>query len=429
MIKIYKNVAANSIFIEDPNGARFINSLQAVRLDPNNNKLSIFDNVENIYLVYEQDFSLFVNENGQQWGGDAGEAEGELNAIFQDSGTGTTNLPVITSPLVVEKVQGATLSYELTANFGVGTEWDLTSVDGVTTVDGNMRRLIGGSNLPLGSYNIPVKSINYNGEDSQVLVLNVTQPAFANTFSVDFENNNWLGGNAGILQNVFGRPGNGSGASDAWTWAQYIRAGSFNSNAQTLFYCGSADVSNGGHIYIRVRGNDDSLEVRYGSDFNFIKLRTQPGSLPVSAWTHIAVCYDGGATGSSSGNLNDYYSTIKIYINNVLQTTINSHSNFGYSGSIQTQNFRIGRYSSGNYLRASQLDEMCIFDSDQSANVGALYNNGVPFDLSTLSTSPLHWWRCGDGDTYPYMFDNGTANNLILQMYGMSAGSFVNNTP
>ena len=92
-------------------------------------------------------------------------------------------MPVITSSLIINSVQGSILNYELTASYGVGYEWDLSSVNSITTVEGNVRKLIGGASLAVGTYNIPVKAINYNGEDSKTITLNVSTPAFANTKS------------------------------------------------------------------------------------------------------------------------------------------------------------------------------------------------------------------------------------------------------
>ena len=154
-----------------------------------------------------------VVENGNVYVGNATEVCNELNAIFSSSGTPSADSPTITSPLSINLTQGEIINYELTANLGVGYEWDLSNVPGVTTVDGNVRKLIGGSSLTTGEYAIPVKAINYNGEDSQIIELSVGNPAFANTKSVNFNNNDWLGANAGILQNTLGRTGNGSGIS------------------------------------------------------------------------------------------------------------------------------------------------------------------------------------------------------------------------
>ena len=55
------------------------------------------------------------------------------------------------------------------------------------------------------------------------------------------------------------------------------------------------------------------------------------------------------------------------------------------------------------------IDEVAVWNSDQSANVSTIYNGGVPNDLTSLS--PLSWWRCGDGDTSPTLTDNGSASN------------------
>ena len=87
------------------------------------------------------------------------------------------------------------MNYELTANFGVGYEWDFSNVSGIVNVEGNVRKIVGGSSLSVGTYNIPVKAINYNGEDSETIVLTVSTPPFCNTTkSVRFQNQDWGGG-------------------------------------------------------------------------------------------------------------------------------------------------------------------------------------------------------------------------------------------
>ena len=154
-----------------------------------------------------------------------------------------------------------------------------------------------------------------------------------------------------------------------------------------------------------------------------------PSAIPANVWTHVMVTYDGGSTGASSGSLSSYYSRFKMYLDNSLQTTSNSHSNYGWSGAISGQNLRVGKLVSGNTLNGEKIDELAIFDSDQSANVSNIYNSGIPFDLSTLATEPKHWWRMGDGDTYPYLQDSGTEGNCVFQMYNMTSADIVNDTP
>jgi len=270
-IKVYKDAAANAIFIEDANGVQFLNSLQAT---VTNDACNIHDLAKDIDIVTEQAFDQFADENGAPYGTNSTEVCNALNAIFSSSGTPLTNVPVITSSLTANLVQGQTLNYELTANFGVGYEWDLSNVAGVTTVEGNNRKLIGGSSLSAGTYNIPVKAINYNGEDSETLVLTVSTPPFANTKSVQFNNNDYLGANAALLDATLGRSGNGSGSGDAWTIAFWFKP-STNTTGQTIFYFGDNDITNGGHINVRFLGSNDNLRLQYGSNNNYVRSSQQ----------------------------------------------------------------------------------------------------------------------------------------------------------
>jgi hypothetical protein len=326
------------------------------------------------------------------------------------------------------------LNYELTADYGVGYEWDLSNVSGVVTVDGNPRKLIGGNSLSIGTYNIPVKAINYNGEDSQTIVLTVSTPPFANTKSVRFNQNDWSGANAALLDSVLGRTGNGSGSGDAWSIAFWFKAGGSSNQDQTIFYFGSNDVTNGNHIRINWNGANNSREqliLQYGSSNNNLILKTPVGSvLGSGGWSHFLITYDGGTTGSSSGSLNDYYSRFKIFKNGIQLTTINSNSNYGIISALSGQNLRVGRYNNSGYMRSDcKVDELAIWDSDQSSNVSNIYNSGTPFDLSTLGTQPKHWWRMGDGDTFPYLQDSGTAANCVFQMYNMTVADIVSDVP
>ena len=432
-VKVYKDVSANSIFIEDANGAQFLNSLQA-SVDPSTDLVSISDLAKNIEIVSNEAHTNFVDSNGVVYPGTAQEVCDELNnSVFSSSGTPSGEPPSITSPLAISLVEGETLNYELTADYGVGYEWDLSNVSGVTTVEGNVRKIIGGSSLPAGEYAIPVKAINYNGEDSQIIELSIGNPPFANTKSVNFNNNDWCGANAGILEDVLGRDSNGSGSSDAWSIYFYFKAGTANNASQTILYFGNQDVANQGYIQIKYNGSLNRLEMRYGSNNNRLNFATTQNSITVGQWTQVIITYDGGTTGVASGSIDDYYGRFKFFIdgNDVTNTNINSHNNFGYSGSIQPQNFRIGRFNNGQSLRNNcRVDELAIWDSDVSGSViPDLYNNGDVFDLMTNMVQPEHWWRMGDGDQYPYLFDVGVQANCIFVMNNMTSADIVSDVP
>lgn len=423
MVKIYKDSSANAIFIEDANGVQFLNALQA---SVENGTCSIRDLARDIEIVSDTDYDDFVDENGVSYGNNSVEVCDALNAIFSTSGTPTANIPVITSSLNVSLVEGQTLNYELTADYAVGYEWDLSNVSGVTTVEGNIRRLVGGSSLATGNYNIPVKAINYNGEDSETIALTVSTPPFANTKSIQLSNQDYLGANAALLDGVLGRSGNGSGSADAWSVSFWIKPTN-SSSGRVVFYFGSNDTTNGGIIEIRLT-NSNRLRLQYGSSNNNIRLQS-PSALSVNVWQQVICTYDGGTTGASSGDINDYYSRFELFIDGVSQVTSNSNGNYGWSGAISGQNLRIGKLVSGNTLNGEKMDEFAIWDSDQSSNASSIYNSGTPFDLSTLGTQPKHWWRMGDGDIYPYLQDNGTEASCIFQMYNMTSADIVSDVP
>ena len=383
-------------------------------------------------LQHTGDISIFeglrvanASINGVAVNADQATAVNELNALFQHSGGSSGAAPTITSATTVNMFAGDTLNYELTATNGVAYEWS-NLPSGVTTVDGNVRKLIGGSQLAIGTYTVTVKAINYFGEATATISIVVATPPYSNTKSVRFYNGDYLGANAALMDATLGRSGNGSGASEAWSISMWFKPGTAT-EAQTILYYGSADTNNGGNLLLRFTGNGDKLRLKYGSSYNHISRLTATDSLPAGTWTHILVTYDGGTTGSSAGSINSYYQRFKIYFNGVLQATTNSHSNYGWSSSISGQNFRIGRYSSGNYMKTCFVDELAVWGSDQSANVADIYNGGATHDLSQLTTAPNHYWRMGDGDTYSTIQD--TIGNAHFVMYNMTAADIVNDVP
>jgi hypothetical protein len=422
-VKIYRHSGAHAIFIEDANGVQFLNSLQA---SVDNGTCSITDLAKNIELVSDTPYGDFVDENDAVYGNTSVEVCDALNAMFQNSGTPTASLPDITSPLTISLVQGETLNYELIATNGVAYEWDFSNVSSVANVEGNTRKIIGGAGLAVGTYNIPVKAINYNGEDSETIVLTVSTPSFANTKSVKFESLDFLSATASLLDGTLGRVGNGAGSGDAWTISFWVKPTSATSG-RVLFYYGSSDVTNGGFVEVRLT-SANKMRLQYGSDNSHIKILA-PNALTADAWQHIVMTYDGGTTGASSADISDYYSRFEIYIDGVAQTPNTSHLNYGWSGAISGQNLHVGKLVSGNTLSGEKIDELAIWNSDETANVSSIYNSGTPFDLSTLTNDPLHWWRMGDGDTYPTLQDSGSAANCDFTMSNMTAANIVSDIP
>ena len=422
-IKIYKHGGAHAIFMEDSNGVQFLNSLQA---SVTNGSCSVTDLAKGIDLVSDTPFGDFLDADGNTYGTTSTEVCDALNTMFQDAGTPTSSVPVITSSLTVSLVEGETINYELTATNGVAYEWDLSNVSSVSTIEGNNRKLIGGASLAAGTYNIPVTAINYNGVDTETIVLTVSSPPFANTKSIKFESLDFLSATASLLDGTLGRASNGAGSGDAWTISFWIKPSS-STTGRVLFYYGSSDVTNGGIVEIRLTSSN-KLRLLYGSNNNHIKI-TSPNAVTADAWQHFTITYDGGTTGASSADISDYQSRFAIYLDGVAQTTNDSHLNYGWSGAISGQNLKVGKLVSGNTLSGEKIDELAIWNSDETANVSSIYNSGTPFDLSTLTNDPMHWWRMGDGDTFPTLTDSGSAANCNFTMNNMTAASIVSDVP
>lgn len=353
-----------------------------------------------------------------------------LNTQFANAGNDSGLIPVITSSLAPTIVEGSTLNYELTADYGVGYEWS-NLPSGVVVVEGNPRKLIGGSALTAGTYNITVKAINYYGEDTETIALLVSNPPFADTKSINFNTYDYLdAGSPAGLSSVLGRAGNGAGSGDAWTVSFWFKMGTYSGGAkQTMFFYGSTDYKNGGHIHIHHKGSSGAMTLQYGSKNNNLEFVTPNNTFTDNTWHHVMVTYDGGTTGSSSGSLSSYYSRFGVFVDGVLISTNNNENNFGWSAAMSDSACYIGQRSSTDDTMRSgcKIDELAIWGSDQTANVASIYNSGTTHDLSGLGTAPTNWWRMGDGDTYPTLIDS--VGTVDLTMTNMTVAEIVSDVP
>lgn len=349
-------------------------------------------------------------------------AVNELNALFSQTGSAVASAPVFTSQATYNINTGDSINLMVAATGGVGFEY--SSLPTGLAVNSLNRRNVIGSIATAGTYTFDVTAVNHFGSVTQTVTLNVSS-SFSNTKGVSFGTSMYLGANAALLDATLGRSANGAGSGDAWTISLWVKPATI-SGGQTIFYYGSADTTNGGLLDLRITSSG-KLRFQYGSANNHIRLTSTNVEFSANTWTHLLVSYDGGTTGASSADVNNYYGRFGVYIDGAQITTVNTHNNYGWSGAVSGQNLRVGRLSSGNYLTSgTKVEEIAIWSSDQSGNVSAIYNSGTPFDLTTLTTGPAHWWRMGDGDTYSVIQDNvGTAHFV---MYNMTASNIVNVT-
>ena len=431
-IIIYKDQSANAIFIEDANGVQFLNSLQAYLKNPSDTFLSISNLAKSQDIYTDIPFAQFLDAASDPYGANAIDTVNALNAVFETSGATGLELPEITSSTGITITEGDSVNYELVATRGVGFEWENLPM-GVITVEGNIRKLVGGNALTAAGspYNITMSAINYNGLDTETLVLTVSSAPYNNTRAVKFNQNDYMDASATTANPLY-RAGNGTGSSDAWSIVSYFDSGTSTNSKQTIISFGGSDQGSEGHIWVYwdASGGDNRIVLRYGTSGDYLQFETPVNSVQgTDGYKQILVTYDGGTTGNSGAQINDYYSRFKIIIDGVDQTLTTSNNNSGFTGEIKDDFFRVGEASfGGNHMRNSCLvDELAIWSSDESGNSAAIYNSGTTHNLALLGSAPDHYWRMGDGDTFPLIEDN--IGSLDFTMFNMTAADIVNDVP
>jgi len=413
-IIIYRDAAANAIFVEDANGVQFLNSLQAYLINPLDVVVSIKDLARDIDIFTGIPFAEFIDDSAIAYGATAPLTVNALNAVF--TGSGSDNAPVITSTLTVNTTEGVTINYEMVATGGVGYEWTNLPAGLAIAAD--------------GVYTPTMKAVNYFGSDTETLTITVSNPPYSNTKSVNFNNNDYMNASA-LTSNPMYRAANGAGASDAWTICGWFKGGTSSDSNQTIISYGGTDKDNEGRVWVYWDGNSskEQIVLKFGSEDDWLRFTTPDNSLVDNTWVHFIITYDGGTTGSNGGSINDYYSRFEIWLDGVSQTLTKENSNDGWDSSIKNEQFRIGEVVfGGEHMRNNdKVDEVAIWSSDQTANVAAIYNGGTTHDLSALTTAPDNWWRMGDGDTFPTITDQ--ISTLDFTMFNMTVGDIVNDTP
>ena len=423
-IVVYKDTTANAIVLGGHFiGVRFVGELQAVgNGDGTVNVINLPKTEDAIFNeVYNTQYGVFVDENETPLGVSELSTVNALNAIFQDAGTPGGEVPVITSSLAINVVNNVPLNYTLIATYAVGYIW-ANLPTGIAVKNGDDRNILGIVSTGVGTYNVSMTAVNYNGSDTQTLVITVGA-SFVNTKSIRFKNHDSMSASA-TTSNPFYRA---SDPGAAWSTSMWFKASNNTNTYQTITSFGSLS---GGHVDIYYEGrNNRRISIFYGDSSNSIVLRSPADAVEVGIWYWIGILYTGISTTGDSP-----YSGFKMYIGSTgggggggaLVALTGSGS--GYSGSIPASRFYVSEsVITGNHQRNSNLDELAIWASDQSANMATIYNSGVTQNMGALGTPPTHWWRMGDGDTFPIIEDNEGA--LDFTMLSMVSGDIVNDAP
>ena len=240
--------------------------------------------------------------------------------------------------------------------------------------------------------------------------------AFTNTSWIRMRGSAFLSTEMNRTIPAFNRMSNGAGDVDAWTISLYVKSGESGAPRQPIIYYGTSSIEEH-HFALYWSGTRDrSLIFTYGTRSNYLRFETPENSLRAqSKWHHLLVTYNGGRTGTQNDELGDAYSRFRVFIDGAQQELTTSESNLGVDVGLRGDLFRIGQHPVDDYdISGFKIDELAIWDSDQFLNVSEIYHEGVARDLSSLTPPPEHWWRMGDGDTYPVLNDVIGGVGLIM---------------
>jgi len=363
----------------------------------------------------------------------------DLNNLFANAGVSGVP-PVITSAITINMQQGNTLNYTLTGTNGVAYSWDSLPA-GILTLEGNLKTIIGGSGLTIGTYTFTARIVNYYGEDTQTITLNV-HGVFSNTYSVDgsWQINfpNQVAGQENITPLY--RPSMTGTSADAWSMLGWFKWRVSNFNAQTLFHFGHPSSNTDGKVYVQVKqNNSNNIQVTlfYGSNTDYLQ-QVVDTNIAYTGWHSLLITYTGGDTGNNSANISTYHNQFSIHVDGVQQSTVDTDGNYGFTGSLDgTSNsssplvlLKKGYFNTfAPYL---YVDEIAFWDSDRSADAVVLHNGGTPLDL-TATYSPLYtdYFRFGDGTNditnFPVMTNLGIGPDLT--MLNGTVAKYVNIVP
>ena len=259
------------------------------------------------------------------------------------------------------------------------------------------------------------------------VTVTVAEVAYTNSKSLSLNGTSqWLQGNPTVM-NALERASNGDG--NAWTISMWVKPDTTNTSNQTLLVYGAGDDYNGGAITVKQSGGT-SLVLNYGTVYDNIIL-VAGNSFVNNTWQHVMITFDGGTTGVDSNLSTDYYSRFDIYIDGVLKSNVGVASNSGYDGAISGANpsdniFRIGRASNvhNNYY-GGIINQVAIWNSDETANLSTIYNSGATQDLSSLTSTPSHYYEIESSITTV----TDVSGSADLTGYNFSASDLVSDTP
>ena len=117
-------------------------------------------------------------------------------------------------------------------------------------------------------------------------------------------------------------------------------------------------------------------------------------------WYHIMVTHSGETNPSISNT--GFDTALKIFVDGTELVSVKDfHQDFDGMNSPASTTAYLGRAILNNRYFNGKIDQVAIWNSDQSANITSIYTSKNPNDLSLIPNSPDHWFK----------LSNNTANS------------------
>lgn len=206
--------------------------------------------------------------------------------------------------------------------------------------------------------------------------LGITAPAFANTRSFEFDG----------VNDYFETGLNLAFASvPNFTLSYWIKTTATLTN-YTSYFATAVNVTYAGSSYNYAAGKLDQRDTATGLLVAIQGSGSARGTTNVGDgnWHNIIQVY------TDNGNNT---SRVRIYVDGNTTPEVDLASTLSYAP--LTGDLFIGaRNALADKAFPGNVDEVSVFNSDQSSNVATIYGTGTPSDISTLN--PLAWYRMGD---------------------------------
>jgi len=245
-------------------------------------------------------------------------------------------------------------------------------------------------------------------------------PSFANQYSMDFD-----GVNDVIREESLSFIPPPVISISVWVKTTFTTGGD---TTNIGYIVGKDDVGSARDIILNYRGTGtNKLNFAFWSPSGVLSSIASPtfplGNPADGAWHHILATWDGTTDANK----------IQLFVDGSLiaQATANDT---GIRNS-PTTNLTIGGPDTTTNTRLfyGNIDEVAIFNTDQSANVVDIYNLGVPTDLTSLN--PMTWWRMGENAVFrdpqwllPSNENKDNYSNYSLDFDGVNDVVVINNT-